>query len=160
MTEEKCGHINKHSHDEYGKLDDLACDLEQGHGGDHSAMHFERATKFSEALTQKEAEKFIYMMACPTCKKFKVGGAYCPDCLTAFPENTPHYYEGEIRREWNDAAGTLASEIVPISPGIEVISSDHMFPQLQQEKMQEMERRMAELEGKLKDSSEEDEGEK
>lgn len=34
-----CGHINKHHHGINGKLEDLACTLEQGHDGDHSAEH-------------------------------------------------------------------------------------------------------------------------
>lgn len=32
-----CGHVNKHFFNTHGKLEDLTCDLEKGHAGDHHA---------------------------------------------------------------------------------------------------------------------------
>ena len=32
-----CGHINRQHHNENNELEDLACTLEKGHAGDHSA---------------------------------------------------------------------------------------------------------------------------
>ncbi len=142
----KCGHVNKHSYDYQGNLDDLKCALDKDHGGEHSAMHFERGTQFSS-----EAQDLKYKRACKKCKKFVSGEkSYCQECFEPFPENTPYYYEGEIEVFWKDAAGTPVSEIVPNSPGIEVLNADYMFPEKQQQKQQEMEQRSVELADKLK----------
>lgn len=141
----KCGHVNKHSYDHRGNLDDLECTLDKNHGGDHSAMHFERGTQFSSG-----AKDLTYMKACKKCKKFVSGKkSYCQKCFEPFPENAPHYYEGEIKVFWKDAAGTPVDEIVPRSPGVEVLNADHMFPEIQQQKQQEMEQRSVELADKL-----------
>jgi hypothetical protein len=37
-TKEVCGHINKHYVNPKGRLEDLPCDLEKGHAGDHHAF--------------------------------------------------------------------------------------------------------------------------
>ena len=37
----KCGHINRHSLGIKGMPDDLACELDPGHPGNHKAMHME-----------------------------------------------------------------------------------------------------------------------
>lgn len=147
----ECGHVNRHSYDYQGNLDNLECTQEKGHGGDHSAMHFERGTRFSTEMQDTSA--FKYMRACKKCKKFVSGEkSYCQECFEPFPEKTPHYYEGEILVHWNAAAGRLASEIVPDSPGIEIIPADRsLFPEQQYAKEQEMEKRLAELEKKLEE---------
>ena len=144
----ECGHVNKHSYDYLGEPDNLKCALEKGHGGDHSAIHFERGTQFSTELQDTSA--FKYMRACKKCKKFVSGEkSYCQECFESFAENTPHYYEGDIEVFWNDKAGIPASEIVPNSPGIEIIQADQLFPEIQQQKQQEMEQRSVELAEKL-----------
>jgi len=64
-----CGHINKHSMDLRGQPDNLSCEKDMGHDGNHGAMHLQHANG--------------------------VLG------------------ESKVWCEWVDAAGTLASEIVP-----------------------------------------------
>ena len=39
MKEELCGHINKQHYNTKGRLEDLKCDLEKGHAGDHHAVY-------------------------------------------------------------------------------------------------------------------------
>ena len=36
---ELCGHINKQHYNTKGRLEDLTCDLEKGHTGDHHAIY-------------------------------------------------------------------------------------------------------------------------
>lgn len=37
----KCGHINKHSKDIQGNLDNLVCEKDKGHDGNHGAKHLQ-----------------------------------------------------------------------------------------------------------------------
>lgn len=72
-----CGHINKHSKNMAGELDNLACEKDAGHDGNHGAHHLQR-------------------LPADGGKILLVGGK-----------------EEKVWTEWNDAAGTLASEIKP-----------------------------------------------
>ena len=147
-TTDECDHVNKHSYGIDGNPDNLKCTLGKGHRGDHVALHLERGTQFSTEL--QETSAFVYMRACKKCKVFVEGKkSYCEKCFEPFPEKTPHYYEGEIEVHWNAMAGIPASEITPKSPGIEVINSDQMFPEIQQQRQQELEQRSEELVDKL-----------
>jgi hypothetical protein len=84
---ELCGHINRHSTGTDGKLDNVKCDLEKGHSGNHSGVH-------------KELEKTV---------DTKV--------INGEEVTTTRYDEVDTRRGWNDMAGTPVSEIpVPPEP--------------------------------------------
>ena len=94
----ECGHVNRHSFGMDGKPDNLACTLEKGHTGDHCAVHDERATSISGALTPEEMNN--YKDAIIDGKK---------------------YYVASVNRFWKDIAGTPANEIKPGSPGEELV---------------------------------------
>lgn len=120
---DQCGHVNKHSYNHEG-LDELACTKPKDHEGLHGALHYERARKISAMLTNEEAEKFT---------RREIDGELM--------------HEGEIYREWSDIAGTPADEIVPVSPGIEIIQSgqeqDELLAQLAKQ-VRDLEDRLAE----------------
>jgi hypothetical protein len=44
-----CGHINRQHHNTENELEDLACTLEKGHAGDHSAEVDGRPVSWSNA---------------------------------------------------------------------------------------------------------------
>lgn len=44
-----CGHVNKQSHNKDNELEDLACTLDKGHAGDHSAELDGKQTFWSDA---------------------------------------------------------------------------------------------------------------
>jgi hypothetical protein len=44
-----CGHINKQYHNQDNELEDLACTLEKGHAGEHSAEVEGRLNAWSDA---------------------------------------------------------------------------------------------------------------
>lgn len=92
-TGELCGHINRHSYGVNGKLDNLSCEKEKGHEGNHGAWHFER--HYGPAL-QDDINPRIY-----------------------HPQLS---WEGDRWTEWNDDAGTPVELIkpkpLPRKPGI------------------------------------------
>jgi len=77
----KCGHINRHSIGLDRKLDNLECDLPQGHEGNHQGNHKEYQK--TEDVKIVNGEETI----------------------------TIRYKEVEVRRGWTDMAGTPVSEI-------------------------------------------------
>ena len=110
MAKETCGHINKHSYGTDGKLDNLACDLPAGHTGNHSGQHLERAKHQIAGMTEEvfvDVEKEVIANG---RRQIIVEGQ--------------RLWQGLVRAEWNDQAGTLASEIVPVNLGTEVISGE------------------------------------
>jgi hypothetical protein len=119
----KCGHINKHAYGVDGKPIDLKCELEEGHTGNHRAMHKQKTTKISATLSAEDALKFKQV-----------------------EENGKTYYVAELPVEWNDMAGTPVDEIVPGSPGVQVIQSDFAQPA----QVADLKKRVAELEKLLK----------
>jgi hypothetical protein len=44
-----CGHINKQYHNAQNELEDLACSLPKGHGGDHLAVVDGKSIAWSDA---------------------------------------------------------------------------------------------------------------
>lgn len=72
MNKEKCGHVNKQHYNTKSRLEDLVCDLEKDHKGDHHAFYQKnvpdhetddkgRVTK--SKYTQEEAEAYWGDMA-------------------------------------------------------------------------------------------------
>ena len=127
MTDNVCGHVNKHSPKPY-----LECSLEEGHEGNHSAKHKVKATQLSGLLDDEGMNK-----------------------LENKVEDGVSYYIGEVEAHWSDIAGTAPEDIKPRSPGIEIIDSvkqkewetDKTISELQEE-LAKMEKRFAALEKK------------
>jgi hypothetical protein len=101
MSEEKkekevvlCGHVNRHSPEPH-----LVCTLEKGHIGNHRATKLVKASQLSGLLEEDMLSLYEYKE----------------------DENGVGWYVGDIPSEWSDIAGTPVSEIVPASPGIEII---------------------------------------
>jgi|SaaInl7_135m_RNA_FD_contig_41_761687_length_3531_multi_14_in_0_out_0_4 hypothetical protein len=96
MTENVCGHVNKHSPKPFVK-----CKLIKGHEGNHKGVSPVRTSQLSPHLSNEEFEKYEIET----------------------DENGLTWHVGEIESEWNDIAGTPANEIIPRSPGVEIIDS-------------------------------------
>lgn len=79
-----CGHINRHSIGMDGVLDNLACERELGHDGDHGAWHYE--IHFGPSLRDEVNPRIMH------------------------PQIN---FEGDVWGEWSDMAGTPVSEIKP-----------------------------------------------
>lgn len=106
--DEKCGHVNRHSYGVNHKLDNLACEKAAGHDGLHGALHDEETSRLGEGVSAEQAAQFEYIELPPQ-----------------YAGQAPRgIYKGRIWREWSDAAGTPAKDIVPVSPGIEIIQAD------------------------------------
>jgi hypothetical protein len=116
-----CGHVNRHSFGVDGKPDNLQCTLPKGHDGLHSAQHYEGGTQLSGMLSADDLEAFVWN------------------------EETERY-EGIILRHWNDMAGIPAKDIKPAKPGETLLNADHMFGVGQQERISELEAKLARLE--------------
>jgi hypothetical protein len=125
----KCGHVNKHSLGVDRKPDNLACTLEKGHEGNHSALHFESSTQLSPMLSEAEQNKYNIIDG----------------------DDGKTYYEGYIERHWTDDAGIPASEIKPRSPGEQLINADHLFGVGDATRMKDMQNEIDELRGLVKD---------
>lgn len=115
-----CGHINRHSIGADGKPDNLACTLPEGHVGLHQAPHYEIATQISGMLDADESMQFT--------------------------QRTDGLLEGTIMRSWNDQAGIPADQIKPRTPGQHLVSADHMFPEVESQRISELEEKIAKLE--------------
>ena len=93
-TKEECGHINKQNwqyKEELDKsvLEDLACDLEKGHEGNHSAEKFEKSFK-NDGLSTEGMVRVEWSDAAGT-----PADEIEPD-LTTLP---PHIYKAMMARK-------------------------------------------------------------
>ena len=82
-----CGHVNRHSLGVNNKLDNLKCDLKNGHSGDHSGVHTElQRAEDTQIINGEEVIKVTYEKV-------------------------------DVRRGWTAMAGTPVSEMpVPPEP--------------------------------------------
>jgi len=117
---ELCGHINRHSLGLDGKPDNLACTLPKGHTGNHSAEHYEVATQVSGMLEDVQSMEFNQL----------------PDGKM----------EITTLREWGDMAGIPAKDIVPARPGVELLNADHLFGVESNQRISDLEDKIAKLE--------------
>ena len=86
-----CGHLNLHHKGLKGGLEPLACTQPAGHGGNHSAKY--------KSLRKVDDNYETAVLVEQGAKTFKIAGIM--------------YAELEEVGEWSDAAGVLATEIIP-----------------------------------------------
>lgn len=118
---EVCGHINKHSYNTRGKLEDLSCTLEKGHDGDHSApykknvgesVHDEKGRIVSVKYTPEESIAYWNDGAGVLAKEIKVGDVgqmnmFQKDIVMQILSKNPNtpveqaIAEAKERPEWN-----------------------------------------------------------
>ncbi len=127
-----CGHVNKHSYGEDGKLDYLSCTLPPGHAGDNTADHLEAAKELHPDMTAAQMKRFEEVI----------------DPKTGEPT-----YRGMVERSWGEMAGIPVEEIKPSSPGEELLSSDQYFPELQKARMDDIDGRIDGLEAQVSNLS-------
>lgn len=118
-----CTHVNVHILGEKGKPVNLRCEKEAGHLGLHGAKYHHVVKQFGGMVSTEEVEKY--------------------ELVEDEEGNT--FYEADLFVEWSDLAGTPTKDIKPVSPGQHLVNADHMFPEAQNQKMEDMRAEIEEL---------------